>query len=234
MPFQSVEELLDCFARTLDDGDFSAAESKVLAQLVSEARMTKSEIEALRRGIFELVIDRVRQPEFRHLLRWLEGAAQTLLMTDRSEADTRVFFTPGKSCENAICSALQKARERLDICVFTITNDNIAEGVKQCHERGVRVRIITDNDKANDPGSDIERLAACGIAVKQDATPDHMHHKFAIFDTAIAFTGSYNWTHSTRRNHENLVTTTDASTVTAFSREFERLWKRMNRLRPVR
>jgi hypothetical protein len=35
--------------------------------------------------------------------------------------------------------------------------------------RGVQVRIISDNDKQHDEGSDIERLARAGIALKLDA-----------------------------------------------------------------
>ena len=37
----------------------------------------------------------------------------------------------------------------MDICVFTITCDEITAAVLGAHKRGVRVRIITDNDQVS-------------------------------------------------------------------------------------
>jgi len=53
----------------------------------------------------------------------------------------------------------------LDICVFTITNDKLAQAILECNERGVKIRIITDDVKATEPGSDIEKFwnAVCFI-----------------------------------------------------------------------
>ncbi len=232
MPYQSVGDLLTCFESTLSDERFSPAEADVLGQLMSEARMTPSELQSLRRGIFEMVIGRLHDPESRRLVEWLEAATGALLMPGLSVSDTKTYFTPGKACEHAIDNALRKAAATLDICVFTITNDRLADRVEECHGRGIAVRIITDDDKVYDPGSDIGRLARCGIAIKQDSTEHHMHHKFAVIDRAITFTGSYNWTFATRNNHENLLKTTDPSTAAKFSDQFERLWNQMTRFKP--
>ena len=51
----------------------------------------------------------------------------------------------------------------MDLCVFTITDDRLVEvWILDAHYRGVRVRIITDNDKAADLGSDIDQLPRGG------------------------------------------------------------------------
>lgn len=42
---------------------------------------------------------------------------------------------------------ISSAHQKLDICVFSITCDEIANAVLAAHHRGVRVRIITDNDQ---------------------------------------------------------------------------------------
>jgi cardiolipin hydrolase len=42
---------------------------------------------------------------------------------------------------------LSSARSSLDVCVFTITCDEIAEALLAAQKRGVRVRIISDNDQ---------------------------------------------------------------------------------------
>jgi phosphatidylserine/phosphatidylglycerophosphate/cardiolipin synthase-like enzyme len=139
--------------------------------------------------------------------------------------EARVFFSPGEACLDAIVRALGEARRSADACVFTITDDRIAQALAEAHRRGVKVRIITDNDKARDEGSDADALAGLGIPVRKDETEAHMHHKFAVLDGARLLTGSYNWTRSAARNNqENLVLTDDPRLVEAFAREFERLW----------
>ena len=116
------------------------------------------------------------------------------------------------------------------MCVFTITDDRIADAMLAAHRRGVRVRVITDNDKALDEGSDAQRLERAGVALRIDQTEHHMHHKFAVFDGERLLTGSYNWTRSAARNNEeNLIVTRDPGLVRAFSEEFERLWARFGR-----
>ena len=89
---------------------------------------------------------------------------------------------------------LRSAKRTLDICVFTISDDYIAEVIRQKHQSGVRVRIITDDDTRSNQGSDIIELQRLGIPVKTDDSPSHMHHKFAILDGKVLINGSFNWT----------------------------------------
>lgn len=51
-------------------------------------------------------------------------------------------------------------RGTLDICVFTITCDEIANTVIDLHKRNVKVRIITDNDQ-------VRGEVRCGAASMQ-------------------------------------------------------------------
>jgi cardiolipin hydrolase len=109
--------------------------------------------------------------------------------------------------------------------VFTITDDRIASAILDAHRRGVAVRVVSDNDKAGDQGSDIERLLAAGIPVRLDRTEYHMHHKFAVFDNERLLTGSFNWTRgATDFNEENLIVTDDPRVVRPFAARFEKLW----------
>ena len=50
-------------------------------------------------------------------------------------------------CVCRLLSVLRSAQRTLDVCVFTITCDEIADALLQAHQRGVRVRIISDNDQ---------------------------------------------------------------------------------------
>ncbi|MFT5084044.1 MAG: cardiolipin hydrolase [Lentisphaeria bacterium] len=94
--------------------------------------------------------------------------------------------------------------------------------------RGVSVRIISDNDKSEDMGSDITRLDGYGIPVKLDLTANHMHHKFAIADQSRLINGSFNWTRSaSERNEENLVLTFEKKLLERYGFVFEDLWGRL-------
>ena len=87
------------------------------------------------------------------------------------------------------------------------------------------IRIISDDEKASDAGSDIYRLRKSGIRVKTDRDPNHMHHKFALFDGVRLLNGSYNWTRSASlRNEENYVVTNEKKLVREFTSHFEWLW----------
>ena len=89
---------------------------------------------------------------------------------------------------------IDAASKTLDVCVFTITCNEIADAVVRAHERGVKVRVISDDEQANSTGSDLRAIADAGIPVRTDAASTHMHHKFAIVDGATLINGSFNWT----------------------------------------
>lgn len=93
-----------------------------------------------------------------------------------SITESQVIFFPdeklpcrlGESCKRSKCdfaheptglsrmlSILASARKTLDICVFTITADEIANAVIEIHKKGVQVRVITDDEQRVSLGSDI-------------------------------------------------------------------------------
>jgi mitochondrial cardiolipin hydrolase len=138
------------------------------------------------------------------------------------------YFSPGIECINAIVGTINSALFEIKICVFTISDDRIANAILQKQRQGVKVRIITDNDKCYDMGSDIGELCKAGINVRVDRSPYHMHHKFAIIDAKTLITGSYNWTRSAAaHNHENLIITDNKEFLKSFNTQFEKLWSEM-------
>jgi phosphatidylserine/phosphatidylglycerophosphate/cardiolipin synthase-like enzyme len=139
--------------------------------------------------------------------------------------ESQVYFSPGEECVNHIIDLINEACNQLDICVFTISDDRISRALVEAMKNGVDIRIISDNFKVEDTGSDIEDLSRVGIPVKLGTTENHMHHKFMIVDNKIVLTGSYNWTRSAALyNQENILSTDDEEVVSKFSNEFEKLW----------
>ena len=172
--------------------------------------------------------EQVAEPQTQGILRWLEQVVRTLDMSSQIAAAAHsAYFTPGDACLRKLRELCSAAQKQIDICVFTLADDRLTDAVLQAHRRGVQVRIVSDDDKRFDSGSDITQLAAAGIEVRVDRGPAHMHHKFALFDTRVLANGSFNWTRSASlSNDENLVVSSDAYLVRCFGGQFEALWGR--------
>ncbi|KAI8391671.1 uncharacterized protein BYT42DRAFT_557662 [Radiomyces spectabilis] len=136
------------------------------------------------------------------------------------------FFFPSKDSFNAFISVIDSARDTIDICVFSITDDDVADALISANQRGVKVRIITDNRQAAIKGADAARLQAdYGIPYKTDRTTGYMHNKFAIIDHATLINGSFNWSNGARfKNRENIMITNIPTCITQFDKQFEALW----------
>jgi mitochondrial cardiolipin hydrolase len=225
--------LLTQLEATLQDGVLSDAERRDLTHALREATPPEEGLRQLRNRAFELVRTRLAGGgDQQALIKWLEGVVRAI---DTGRQPTGVvhaqaFFSPGDACLRAIMAQLRAARQRADLCVFTLSDDRISSEILAAFQRGVAVRLITDNDKAYDAGSDVSELARRGVPVVVDQTPAHMHHKFAVFDGTWLLNGSYNWTRSAAQvNEENLVICNDPTLVRQFSDEFESLWRALQR-----
>ena len=187
-------------------------------------------IRFLRNRAFDIAREAMlAQPgETLHVLHWLEQVVKTLdVASETAEVVSSAYFSPGDSCLRKLSGLMLGCRNTLDICVFTIADDRLTDAILACHARGVQVRVVSDNDKQYDAGSDIERLRTHGVDVRLDDSPAHMHHKFAMFDGRVLANGSFNWTRSaTRDNDENLVVTDDANLMRVFGLQFETLWQK--------
>ena len=227
MASHPIDEIL---AQTLEDRRLSRAEKRSLREVLADYDLNADKRAVMRQRAFKIARETYNDARFKTVLEWLEDVVKTIGQPSKSETKTppsRAFFSPGDDCTAEIITRLDATGRTLDLCVFTITDDRLSRAVVNAHKRGVRVRIITDNDKSFDLGSDIEKFEQIGIPVRVDQTTDHMHHKFAIFDGRLLLTGSYNWTRSAALgNYENFIVTGEPRLITAFSETFSDLWKR--------
>lgn len=162
----------------------------------------------------------------RKSIEWLETCIE--IINENAFHFNRVFFSPGTDIKNEIKYLLDHAEDTVDLCIFTITDNELAGKIKACKNRGVKVRIITDDEKTGDNGSEIFKLYKAGIPIKTDQSRYHMHNKFGIIDNRIAITGSFNWTYTaTKHNQENLLATSKFEIVKQYNKEFERLWNEL-------
>lgn len=142
------------------------------------------------------------------------------------QADTAVYFTPSMDCENNIIQLLNNAKQQIDIVVYSITNNNIANAIKEAHKRGVKIRILTDKTQASNKSAKASDLYNLGLDIKVHTKHRIEHNKFVVIDGLAVMTGSYNWTASaTHKNSENcLKIWNDDKTVSNYQKRFDYLW----------
>jgi phosphatidylserine/phosphatidylglycerophosphate/cardiolipin synthase-like enzyme len=227
---------LDRFlTQSLADRKLSGSERTALAAWLADHVTTDQQRGVVRHRVFELAKSAGPSAD---VIDWLEDVLKVVapVQAGRDEpgrspsaSPSVACFSPGDACLGQIVHRFAAARRSADVCVFTITDDRITRSLLDAHRRGVAVRVITDNEKAYDPGSDVERIRAAGVPLLVDHTPYHMHHKFALFDRVRLITGSYNWTRGAAEgNEENLIDTADPELVAAFGRAFDALWEKLS------
>lgn len=217
---------------TLEDLQLTRSERRAFRQLLEPLVGDEHHMAQIRSLAFEIVNEQLTPENKSSVLEWLEDILRATYEPVGVARVAEAWFSPDPACAGRIEQAFREARKSVDICVFTITDDRLTRAIIEAHQRGVVVRLITDNDKRTDIGSDIDELAGSGIETRTDQTPDHMHHKYAIFDGSVLLTGSYNWTRSAAHgNEDNFLLTDDARLVAAFVRHFERLWESIEPLR---
>ena len=134
-------------------------------------------------------------------------------------------FFPNASNEEKIVSMLRTCKKTLDIAIFSLTLDSIAEAILEAYQRGIKVRMIADDECAKNKGSNVKLIASVGVPCKTDNAIYHMHHKFAVLDGSVVIMGSFNWTgQAVKYNQENIFFYEDKNIASQYAQEFERLW----------
>jgi len=139
------------------------------------------------------------------------------------------YFSPGRGADEVVIGFIDHCHSTLDVAIYSLTHDPIAEAIIRAHERGVQVRVLMDSSQAGSQYADDEKLEAVGIEVRRDIVAGIMHNKFLVGDGRdggfAVLTGSYNFTKSaTEKNAENFVVIRLQYIATEYRTEFERLW----------
>jgi len=228
--FNGITETL---RRSFEDRKLSREEESEIGEICEEYGESEDTLRFIRNKAFEVAAGAEEVSESSYVFKWLRKIVKLI---DRQHApekkvDMRAFFSPGDGCRNEICRLMENSRKSIEICVFTITDDEIKRAILKAFERNVKVRIVTDDEKAYDLGSDVLELQRRGIEVVVDDSPYHMHHKFAIFDSKHLLTGSFNWTKSaSHNNQENILVTDDENMIGKFGELFESYWEKFKRM----
>jgi len=219
---QIIQQTLEA---SLEDFAISRSERKELKTLLATIQGNKTEQAKVRQLAFRLATNAIEEVGELTAMDWLEGVIK-LLYSNEMKIKASAYFSPGDDCLHRIRRMISEAQQSLDICIFTLTDNRIVEKLLEAYHKGVKIRIISDDLKSEDLGSDMDRLEGYGISCRYDKTSAHMHHKFAIADGTLLLTGSYNWTRSaSTENNENIIVSDNGRLINSFQAEFNRLWK---------
>ena len=128
-----------------------------------------------------------------------------------------------------LADAIAEVKETLDIAAFEMNNELIYQSILAAHRRGVRVRIVTDDEHGLEDKKDaaLRNLKKAGIAVVDDSRSALMHNKFMIMDSKTVWTGSWNYTvNGTYRNSNNVFVMENATAAAAYQAEFDEMFDR--------
>ncbi len=124
---------------------------------------------------------------------------------------------------------ISKAQKSIFIAVAWFTNKNIFNELVKKAKNGCVVSLIVSNDKINNNSAiDFEQLLTGNSRVYKIGNGDTelMHNKFCIIDYSTVITGSYNWSYKAESNFENVIITSNDTTLAGqFVAEFNNIRK---------
>src|SRR6267154_760591 len=130
-----MDELLAYLESSIADEVFSKNEKKTFKGLVREKLLDQNQLNFLRSRIFELANEKVNPSNYQFIVEWIKTATGALLLPAPETTDA--FFSPGDACRNEIIRHIGSAITKLQICVFTISDDLITKSLLGAHDRGV-------------------------------------------------------------------------------------------------
>ncbi|MDR9416772.1 MAG: phospholipase D-like domain-containing protein [Gracilimonas sp.] len=147
---------------------------------------------------------------------------------------------------------IDSATTSIDLCIYDLEHPRIAHALARAANRGIQVRVVTDDHNRNDAGNiDLEIwtiLAKAGITSIDDDgdiyTPEgnivdndlvnnssDMHNKFAVIDFKSAspdddfvWSGSTNMTYTGAYNTNHTIIIKDTEIARVYTEEFEQMW----------
>jgi hypothetical protein len=136
---------------------------------------------------------------------------------------------------------LRAARKQIDLCMFHIAlgsethpTSKLFAALRTAHRRGVKVRVLVDRDREQDPYmSNIinsgarQAFKAAHIDVRADSSHRLLHSKFLLIDRELSIVGSHNWTAGSYFDFDDLSLAVRSTPFAAqLGARFDKLWKK--------
>jgi phosphatidylserine/phosphatidylglycerophosphate/cardiolipin synthase-like enzyme len=147
-----------------------------------------------------------------------------VLFTAPTGSSRRSLYQGG--IEIQLAAAIDAAQRTIDLAAYEFNLPLLTEALLRAHQRGVVVRIVTDDDAGfDDRDTTLRQLAEARIRVVVDARRALMHNKFVIIDSTVVWVGSWNFTiNDTYRNNNNVLILRSQGVVENFQAEFNEMF----------
>jgi phosphatidylserine/phosphatidylglycerophosphate/cardiolipin synthase-like enzyme len=136
-----------------------------------------------------------------------------------------------------VADFVNEARQSLDLALYDVRIETgsaslVLAALLAAHQRGVAVRLLYNVDHPGPipvpppPETVPDALEALPLPTRGvPGVPDLMHHKYAVRDGQVVWTGSTNWTDDSWTRQENVIVRVVAPPLAhAYVLDFEHLW----------
>lgn len=162
----------------------------------------------------------------------------------RAAADSIVLA--GRRYYYYVRDKMRSAEESVDVVMFHIAlpskdhpTRQLLDALVRAHRRGVRIRVLVDRDRRDDPyrsqvinAAAVQFLLENGIAVRVDRADRLLHSKMIIIDRDQTIIGSHNWSAGSFFSFDDLSMAVMSSECGRDATErFNALWRRGERAR---
>jgi len=146
--------------------------------------------------------------------------------------DIEIFFSKSGGSykggiDEKIVSDINSSQNFIYLALYELTNKKIKDALINAYNRGVEVKVVTDDESFSKKYYLFGELKDAGVDVKTDEGFSHglMHDKFMVIDNRVLWSGSGNYTiYSFYRNYENYFRVTNSEIIANYKSEFEELY----------
>ena len=137
-----------------------------------------------------------------------------------------VGFSPSQGGLGLVLKAINSAKQNICMATYSFTSRPVVSALMAAQERGVKIKIVSD-EKANSGKYTATRyLANHGFNVRLNGNYAIMHNKFIVVDNKTVETGSFNYSAAAvKKNAENVIVIWGNQDIaTAYNNECNRLF----------
>jgi|YNPBryantNP2012_1023418.scaffolds.fasta_scaffold15585_2 phosphatidylserine/phosphatidylglycerophosphate/cardiolipin synthase-like enzyme len=165
----------------------------------------------------------------------VESAGHPMVREAVSGDYIRVYFTAPQAGDGHeardggidfyLVSVIDSAQQSVDVAAYDLDLETVAEALIRAQERGVTVRLVTDESNADEEAIASLRQAGIPVVARPESSGGIMHDKFVVVDGQWIWTGSWNLTYNcTYRNNNNAVLIASRNLAEDYHTEFEEMF----------